>query len=281
VNGYNFTERVRKILALARDESERFRHEYIGTEHILLGIILEGEGISSAILLNLSIDPAAIRRRIEEVVKVGKSTAKSTPALPYTSRAKKVLELAMAEARVLSHNYIGSEHLLLGLVREEKGIAAQVLCEAGLTVDKARAETIRLLGTSGMPREHFRGSSFVASISATFPPELDALVAAPEYHQVLLENEHVRVLDTRIPAGETTPLHTHVWPATHCVLSWSHFVRRDSKGTVLLDTRQTDFNQNVPQALWGAPLMAHTLENVGTAPLHIISVEIKSLAGLS
>lgn len=107
--------------------------------------------------------------------------------------------------------------------------------------------------------------------------DLDALGAAPQYHRLLLENKHVRILDTEIPPGHTTPLHTHRWPAAHYVLSWSDFVRRDSDGAVLLDTRQTDLSRNNPQALWGAPLAAHTLENVGSSPLHIISVEMKTL----
>ena len=268
MNGYNFTDRVRKALGLAREEAIRLKHEYVGTEHILLGLIAEGEGIGSAVLLNLGIDPEAVQRKIEEVVQPGK-VFRPPADLPYTSRAKKVLELAMAEARDLSHSYVGTEHLLLGLLREERGIAAQVLVDAGLTLDAARAEVIRLLGAES------RSTSFAANLSPLWPPELDALVAAPQYHRVLLENENVRVLDTLIPAGETTPLHTHRWPAAHYVLSWSHFVRRDAAGTVLLDTRQTDFSQNSPQALWGTALNAHTLENVGSQPLHIVSVEIK------
>ena len=149
VNGYNFTERVRKVLAFAREESQSLRHEYVGTEHILLGLLREGEGVAAAVLTNLDIDTGAVRARIEEVVKKGKAEPKGSLDLPYTSRAKKVLELSMAEARDLTHNYVGTEHLLLGLLREEKGIAAQVLSEAGLKLDAARAETLRLLGTSG------------------------------------------------------------------------------------------------------------------------------------
>ncbi len=147
MNGYNFTERVRKVLAMAREEAERLRHEYVGTEHILLGLIREGEGVAAAVLQNLSIDLDEIQQKIEDTVKKGKAAAATGPDLPYTSRAKKVLELAMAEARDLTHNYVGTEHLLLGLLREEKGIAAQVLTDAGINLDAARAETLRLLGT--------------------------------------------------------------------------------------------------------------------------------------
>src|SRR4026209_53875 len=151
MNGYNFTERVRKVLAMAREEAERLRHEYVGTEHILLGLIREGEGGAAAALQELSLVLDEIQQKIEETVKKGKAAAATGPDLPYTSRAKKVLELAMAEARDLTHNYVGTEHLLLGLLREEKGIAAQVLTDAGVNLDAARAETLRLLGTE-MPQ---------------------------------------------------------------------------------------------------------------------------------
>jgi ATP-dependent Clp protease ATP-binding subunit ClpC len=151
MNGYNFTERVRKVLAMAREEAQRLKHEYVGTEHILLGLIREGEGVAAAVLQNLSVDLDEIQQKIEETVKKGKAAAATGPDLPYTSRAKKVLELAMGEARDLSHGYVGTEHLLLGLLREEKGIAAQVLSDAGVNLDAAKAETLRLLGTE-MPQ---------------------------------------------------------------------------------------------------------------------------------
>ncbi len=271
MNGYNFTERVRKVLAIARDESERFRHEYVGTEHLLLGLIREGEGVASAVFRNLKVDPEGVRAMIEEIIQPGSASATTGPDLPYTSRAKKVLELSMAEARDLNHSYVGTEHLLLGLIREEKGIAAQVLAQCGLRSDAVRAEIVRLLGTDAKTAQ----ASFERRRHPMYPPELDALVAAPENHRLLMENEYVRVLETVISPGEKTELHTHRWPASHFVVSWSHFVRRDRDGNVLLDTRQTDFNQNTPQALWGAPLPAHTVENVGDAPLHIISTELK------
>jgi ATP-dependent Clp protease ATP-binding subunit ClpC len=151
MNGYNFTERVRKVLAMAREEAARLHHEYVGTEHILLGLIREGEGVAAAVLQNLSVDLDEIQQKIEETVKKGKAAQTTGPDLPYTSRAKKVLELAMSEARELNHSYVGTEHLLLGLLREEKGIAAQVLTDTGVNLEAARAETLRLLGTE-MPQ---------------------------------------------------------------------------------------------------------------------------------
>ena len=163
MNGYNFTERVRKVLAMAREEAARLHHEYVGTEHILLGLIREGEGVAAAVLQSLSADLDEIQQRIEDQVKKGKAAQATGPDLPYTSRAKKVLELAMAEARELNHSYVGTEHLLLGLLREEKGIAATVLTEIGVNLDAARTETLRLLGTE-MPQG---GTSTPTSPGAT------------------------------------------------------------------------------------------------------------------
>ena len=158
MNGYNFTERVRKVLAMAREEAARLHHEYVGTEHILLGLIREGEGVAATVLQNLSVELDEIQQKIEETVKKGKAAQTTGPDLPYTSRAKKVLELAMSEARELSHSYVGTEHLLLGLLREEKGIAAQVLTDAGVNLDAARAETLRILGTE-MPQQPGGGAA--------------------------------------------------------------------------------------------------------------------------
>ncbi len=165
MNGYNFTDRVRKVLQMAREEAARLHHEYVGTEHILLGLIREGEGVAAAVLTNLSVDLEEIQQKIEETVKKGKAGAVPGPDLPYTSRAKKVLELAMAEARELNHSYVGTEHLLLGLLREEKGIAAQVLMDAGITLEQSRAETLRLLG-SDLPQGAPGGAPAPAAGSA-------------------------------------------------------------------------------------------------------------------
>jgi ATP-dependent Clp protease ATP-binding subunit ClpC len=151
MNGYNFTDRVRKVLQMAREEAARLHHEYVGTEHILLGLIREGEGVAAAVLTNLGVDLEEIQQKIEETVKKGKAAAAAGPELPYTSRAKKVLELAMMEARELNHSYVGTEHLLLGLLREEKGIAAQVLTDAGVGLEQSRSETLRLLGSDVPP----------------------------------------------------------------------------------------------------------------------------------
>ncbi|MBX3145754.1 MAG: ATP-dependent Clp protease ATP-binding subunit [Gemmatimonadales bacterium] len=167
MNGYNFTDRVRKVLQMAREEAARLHHEYVGTEHILLGLIREGEGVAAAVLTNLNVDLEEIQQKIEETVKKGKASSAPGPDLPYTSRAKKVLELAMTEARELNHSYVGTEHLLLGLLREEKGIAAQVLTDAGVTLEQSRAETLRLLGSDMPPQTSTAAPSAPAASAAT------------------------------------------------------------------------------------------------------------------
>ena len=149
---YNFTDRVRKVLAMAREEAIRLQHDYVGTEHILLGLIREGEGVGAAVLTNLNVDLDQIHEQVEESVKKGKATI-ALGELPYTSRAKKVLEFAMVEARELSHSYVGTEHLLLGLLREEKGIAAQVLNSLGIGMEEARSETLKVLGSDVGPAQ--------------------------------------------------------------------------------------------------------------------------------
>ena len=147
MNGYNFTERVRKVLQIAREESITLKHEYVGTEHMLLGLCREGEGVAAAALQNLNVDSDEVRNSVLEVVKPGVSGERVPVDLPYTSRAKRALELAMSEAYDQQHSYVGTEHLLLGLLREERGIAAQVLVSLGATTEKVRSEVLRLLST--------------------------------------------------------------------------------------------------------------------------------------
>lgn len=142
-----FTERARKVIILAKEEAKRFNHDYIGTEHILLGLIKEGESVAAAVLQNLGLSLDTIRLEIEKLVQFGPSTVVSGD-IPFTPKAKKVIELAMDEARRLGHNYIGTEHLLLGLIKEGEGVASHVLMNIGLDLNKVRAEVIKLLGSA-------------------------------------------------------------------------------------------------------------------------------------
>jgi ATP-dependent Clp protease ATP-binding subunit ClpC len=142
-----FTERARKVILLAKDEAKKLNHDYIGTEHILLGLIKEGEGVAAAVLSSLGLEADAIRDEIEKLVQAGVGIDQPGD-IPFTPKAKKVIELAMDEAKMLGHNYIGTEHLLLGLIREGEGIAAQVLLNMGLDLKGVRDEVLSLLGSS-------------------------------------------------------------------------------------------------------------------------------------
>ncbi|MBU0694805.1 MAG: ATP-dependent Clp protease ATP-binding subunit [Candidatus Omnitrophica bacterium] len=142
-----FTERARKVLVLAKEEARRFNHDYIGSEHILLGLVREGEGVACAVLQNLGIDLERLRFEIEKLASPGSTTLVSGD-IPFTPRAKKALELAAEEARSFGHNYIGTEHILLGLAREGEGIASQVLFSLGIDLNKIREEISALLGGS-------------------------------------------------------------------------------------------------------------------------------------
>ena len=142
-----FTERARKVILLAKEEAKRFNHDYIGTEHILLGLVREGEGVAAVVLQKVGVSLQQIRLEIEKIVKPGPSTVISGD-IPFTPKAKKAIELSGEEARSLGHNYIGTEHILLGLIREGEGIASQVLLNLGLDLDKVRQEIIELLGSA-------------------------------------------------------------------------------------------------------------------------------------
>jgi len=147
-----FTERARKVMALANQEAQRFNHEYIGTEHILLGLVKEGSGVGANVLKNLGVDLHKVRIEVEKLVKAGPDMV-TMGKLPQTPRAKKVIEYSIEEARNLNHNYVGTEHLLLGLLREQDGVAAQVLMNLKLQLDDVRGEVLKLLGAGVEPDE--------------------------------------------------------------------------------------------------------------------------------
>src|SRR5262245_2410975 len=142
-----FTDRARKVMQLANQEAQRFNHEYIGTEHILLGLVKEGSGVAANVLKNLDVDLRKIRLEVEKIVQTGPGGDQVVLGkLPHTPRAKKVIEYSVEEARNLNHNYVGTEHLLLGLLREQEGVAAQVLMNLGLKLEDVREEVLNLLG---------------------------------------------------------------------------------------------------------------------------------------
>ena len=154
-----FTDRARKVMQLANQEAQRFNHEYIGTEHILLGLVKEGSGVAANVLKNLDVDLRKIRLEVERIVQPGAGGDQVVMGrLPHTPRAKKVIEYSIEEARNLNHNYVGTEHLLLGLLREQEGVAAQVLMNLGLKLEDVREEVLNLLGHNPMPNENDAGS---------------------------------------------------------------------------------------------------------------------------
>ena len=147
-----FTDRARKVMQLAKQEAQRFNHEYIGTEHILLGLVKEGSGVAANVLKNLDVDLRKIRNEVEKIVQPGPDIV-TMGRLPQTPRAKKVIEYSMQEARNFNHNYVGTEHMLLGLLLESEGVASMVLKNLGVMPDIVRNEVMLLLGASSKPHE--------------------------------------------------------------------------------------------------------------------------------
>lgn len=144
-----FTERARQVVVLAQDEARAFKHNYIGTEHILLGLLREEEGLGARTLRSFDLDENDLRPQIRKLV--GEGDVVATGQIPFTPRAKKVLELALREALSLGHNYIGTEHVLLGLIRENSGVAWKLLLDAGLDAEKIRNQVIRSLSPQKTP----------------------------------------------------------------------------------------------------------------------------------
>jgi len=171
-----FTDRARKVMQLANQEAQRLNHEYIGTEHILLGLVKEGSGVAANVLKNLDIDLRKIRLEIEKLVQSGPDMV-TMGKLPQTPRAKKVIEYSIEEARNLNHNYVGTEHLLLGLLREQEGVAAQVLMNLGLKLEDVREEVLNLLGhnmDSGESSSGSGGGERTANKGKSKTPALDS-----------------------------------------------------------------------------------------------------------
>ena len=161
-----FSERARRVLSLAQEEAQRFNHNYIGTEHILLGLVRETEGVAARVLSSLTVDLSKVRSAVEFIIGRGEKPPQGEIGL--TPRAKKVVELAVDEARRMNHTYIGTEHLLIGLLREGEGVAAGVLESLGVTLDKVRTETHRILS-------HSTGATTSGARTATKTPTLDQL----------------------------------------------------------------------------------------------------------
>jgi ATP-dependent Clp protease ATP-binding subunit ClpC len=143
----NFTEPARQVVVLAQDEARSLKHNYIGTEHILLGLLREGNGMGARVLATLAISADAVREQVEGIV--GRGEEVTAGQIPFTPRAKKVLELSLREALALGHDYIGTEHVLLGIVREGEGVACRILLDLGVSAEAVREEVIRAFSGTG------------------------------------------------------------------------------------------------------------------------------------
>ena len=179
-----FTDRARKVMQLANQEAQRLRHEYVGTEHVLLGLIKEGNGVAANVLKNLDIDLNKVRREVERIVQHGPPGESSVDwgRLPRTPRTQKVIDYSVEESRRLKHNYVGTEHLLLGLLRDQEGVAAQILMNLGLKLEGVREEVLNLLGQN-LPTVHL-------AAQADKPPE----PAGPTVPPGLLSAEQVQAV---------------------------------------------------------------------------------------
>jgi catechol 2,3-dioxygenase-like lactoylglutathione lyase family enzyme len=232
-----FTDRARRVMQLANQEAQRFNHEYIGTEHILLGLIRAGNGVAADVLKNLEVDLRKFRLEIEKLVQCGPDTA-TMGKLPQTPRAKMVLEYAMREARDLHHVFFGTEHILLGLLREEEGVAAQVLMNLGLRLDEVRAEIQAILQQpTDLLHLHYSRSDWAPSskvVQAGDRPEIDEKppAACPKcgdphivrvlWHFRLLSEQDKKDLDAgKAILGSYFDLNGPLWACLRCSPGWS------------------------------------------------------------
>jgi len=184
-----FTDKARAVIVLAQEEARKFNHNYIGTEHILLGLLDQDESLAATALHDLGVDPDSVRTRVGEIIGYGDKA----PAghIPFTPRAKKVLELSLREALALKHDYIGTEHLLLGLLREGEGVGAQVLVSSGVALADARAEVERLVGERPEAEQRPRAG---AALSSILPRPLRMSRDRAEVARLQSEVERLRAL---------------------------------------------------------------------------------------
>jgi ATP-dependent Clp protease ATP-binding subunit ClpC len=192
-----FTDRARRVVVFAQEEARLLNHNYIGTEHLLLGLLREGDGVAAKALESLGISLDEVRGQVENII--GQGSAAPTGHIPFTPRAKKVLELSLREALQLSHNYIGTEHILLGLAREGEGVAAQVLVKQGATLDAVRSAVLKLLkGYEGQVAQS-EAIPAAEAVPATDPKQWPV---CPRCQAPLAETVGYRVLDIPRASGE-------------------------------------------------------------------------------
>ncbi len=223
-----FTDRARSVLVLAQEEARLLRHSYIGTEHILLGLILEGEGVAATALASLGITLEAVRGEVEEMVGAVDETTELAPggSPPFTPRSKKVLELSLREALHLGHNYIGTEHILLGIIREGDGVAAQVLPRLGVDLGVARRRITAIMagGPIGMEATSAGKGSVVTHFTNVERPNTEP--RCPQCRADLADGTRFRTILVQPDAteGEKDPLLTRVVYCRRCGVSLHVFM---------------------------------------------------------
>lgn len=217
-----FTDRARRVLTQAQEEARLLNHSFIGTEHILLGVLSEGDGLGAEALRSLGVSSEAVRARVVEIV--GASVSIPTGAPPFTPRAKRVLELALREALQLNHSYIGTEHILLGLVREGEGVAATVLVGLGVNLSSVRHAVNDLM----TGRSDQRAGEFVGGSVATVPhPPSPVEPSCPHCRANLVETARFRTIDVPADGEDVQPLPLSVVYCLHCG-STLHMFRHDA-----------------------------------------------------
>jgi len=209
-----FTDRARRTVVFAQEEARFLNHNYIGTEHILLGLLRVEDGLAAMALTSLGVSLEAARGRVEEIV--GRGHAMVQGHIPFTPRSKKVLELSLREALQLGHNYIGTEHILLGLIREGEGVAAQVLRKLGADLNRVRQTVVQLLPGYTAETEAAGGEAvgvFTEVVSPTSEPLGDDAPTCPNCFGALDETLAVRVLETTV---EDEPLFVKIVYCSRC-----------------------------------------------------------------
>jgi len=186
-----FTDRARRVVVLAQDEARKLDHNYIGTEHILLGLLRDGEGVAVAALDGLGIRLDETRAKVTEII--GRGSEQPSGHIPFTPRAKKVLELSLREALELGNDYIGTEHILLGLIREGQGVAAQVLVDLGASLDHTREKVLELIRGGGAEGES------AAELEARMGPEVRVVGSPAQVGEIIAR---LRSIDSRLAAVE-------------------------------------------------------------------------------
>ena len=202
-----FTERARRVLTFAQEEARLLNHSFIGTEHILLGLIREGDGIGAQALRSLGISLQAVRDQVQETIGTAGTVASGSP--PFTPRAKKVLELALREALQMNHSYIGTEHILLGLVREGEGVAATVLVSLGADLSRVRREVSNLMSGA-------QESESVGRFGVPAQPSPPREPCCPRCNGNVSEAARFRTLVVEPDEGGVDPLQVHLVYCTHC-----------------------------------------------------------------